>query len=64
MPIGLILTILPYVLLCWLLAYFGRDLKFGFWGNFWVSIVFTPIIGIVIILAQDRRQMKSQSSKD
>jgi hypothetical protein len=50
-----ILVLVPYVLFCWLLAYFGRDLKFGFWGNFWVSIVLTPIVGIVVLLAQDKR---------
>ena len=54
----ILLTIVPYVLLCWLLAFFGRELKFGFWGNFWVSIVLTPIVGIIVILAQDRRVEK------
>jgi hypothetical protein len=53
-----LLVIAPYVLLCWLLAFFGRELKFGFWGNFWVSIIMTPIVGIVLILAQDRRSEK------
>ena len=55
---SILLTILPYVLLCWLLAFFGRDLKFGFWGNFWVSIILTPIVGVVVILAQDKKQEK------
>lgn len=54
----ILLTIVPYVLLCWLLAFFGRELKFGFWGNFWVSIVLTPIVGIIVILAQDKRVEK------
>lgn len=55
---SVLLTILPYVLLCWLLAFFGRDLKFGFWGNFWVSIILTPIVGVIVILAQDKRAEK------
>jgi len=55
---GVLLTIVPYVLLCWLLAFFGRELKFGFWGNFWVSIILTPIVGIIVILAQDKRAEK------
>jgi len=58
MNLSFIFTILPYVLLCWLLAFFGRDLKFGFWGNFWISIVLTPIIGVIVILAQDKRAEK------
>jgi hypothetical protein len=44
-----------YVGLCWLLGYLGRHAKFSFWGNFWVSIIFTPIIGIIVLLAQDIR---------
>jgi hypothetical protein len=52
---SILLTILPYVLICWLLAFFGRDLKFGFWGNFWVSIILTPLAGIIVILAQDKK---------
>ena len=55
---SILLTVLPYVLLCWLLAFFGRDLKFGFWGNFWVSIILTPIVGVVVMLAQDKKQEK------
>lgn len=55
---SILLTLLPYVLLCWLLAFFGRDLKFGFWGNFWVSIILTPIAGVIVILAQDKRVEK------
>jgi len=56
MHLQFIIFLLPYVLFCWLLGHFGRDLKFGFWGNFWVSIVFTPIVGILVILAQDKRK--------
>ena len=37
------------------LGLIGRDYKFGFWGNFLISLLFTPIIGLIVILAQDRR---------
>jgi hypothetical protein len=51
-----------YVAFCWLLAFVGRNAKFSFWGNFWVSIIFTPIIGILVLLAQDLRPEKRKSS--
>lgn len=50
--------IVLYVMACSLLAYVGRNGKFTFWGNFWVSVIFTPIIGILVVLAQDNRAPK------
>jgi hypothetical protein len=50
-----------YVALCWLLGYLGRHAKFGFWGNFWVGIIFMPIIGVIVLLAQDLRQEGKKS---
>ena len=50
-----LVCLILYVALCWVLAYLGRHAKFSFWGNFWVSIIFTPAIGIIVLLAQDLR---------
>jgi uncharacterized membrane protein len=44
-----------YVVLSLLVAYMGHNTKFGFWGNFWVSFILTPIVGVVVLIAQDRR---------
>lgn len=56
------LPITPYLIYLILILVFslflgliGRDYKFGFWGNFLISLLFTPIIGLIVILAQDRR---------
>ncbi len=51
-----------YVGFCCLLGYLGRHCKFGFWGNFWVGIILTPIIGLVVLLAQDHRPEKKTSN--
>ena len=51
-----------YVAFCWLLGYLGRNCKFSFWGNFWVSIILTPAVGLVVLLAQDHRPEKKKSS--
>ncbi len=47
-----------YVVACVIMAYVGRNGKFTFWGNFWVSVIFTPIIGLLVVLAQDNRNAK------
>ncbi len=57
-PFGYIIL---YVMLCWVLAFIGRNAKLSFWGNFWISVILTPIIGIVVLLAQDLRSEKSKA---
>jgi hypothetical protein len=59
----MVLPITPYLLylllligFSWFMGLLGRDFKFGFWGNFLVSLIFTPIVGILVLLAQDRRR--------
>jgi uncharacterized membrane protein len=50
-----LIYVIIYVGLCWLLGFLGRNTKFAFWGNFWVAVIFTPVIGILVLLAQDRQ---------
>ena len=57
-----LLFLIVYVGFCWLLAYLGRHGKFSFWGNFWVSVILTPVIGLVVLLAQDSREEKPTKS--
>ncbi len=54
--------VILYILACWLIALLGRHGKFGFWGNFWASVILTPIIGFVILLAQDNRPKAAAKS--
>lgn len=42
------------VVFSWFLGMIGRDYKYGFWGNFFISLIFTPIVGLLVLLAQDR----------
>jgi hypothetical protein len=42
-------------LLSALVAYIGKNRKFGFWGYFACSFLLTPIIGLVIVLASDKK---------
>ncbi|MDP0501497.1 MAG: hypothetical protein Q7P63_15495 [Verrucomicrobiota bacterium JB022] len=50
-----LVSIAPYVIFCLVLAYLGKEKKFGFWGNFFVSLILTPFIGLIVLLAQDTR---------
>ena len=49
------LTTILYVGTCALVTYFGRERKFGFWGYFAASVVFLPIIGLLLVLASDKK---------
>lgn len=54
--------LLLYVLLCSAIAWFGRDRKLGFWGYLFASLLFTPIIGVVLLLASDKKVVAASSS--
>jgi uncharacterized membrane protein len=47
--------VIPLILLAVLTAMFigfcGRNYRFGFWGYFFVSILLTPIIGALMLIA-------------
>ncbi|MBP2229019.1 hypothetical protein [Azospirillum agricola] len=50
----------PLLLLLWLLlsvliGLLGRNKRFGFIGNFLVSFLFSPLVGIIVLLASDDR---------
>lgn len=49
------LTIAFYVG-CFIVGLLGKNRKFGFWGYFFGSIVLTPIIGLLLVLASDSRK--------
>lgn len=47
MPISPILAAeiaVVYVSLCFLVAFLGRNRRIGFWGFFFVSLIFTPLL--------------------
>ncbi|MDD5272250.1 MAG: hypothetical protein PHU14_05980 [Methylovulum sp.] len=50
------MIMLLYILACVLIAVFGINKKFGFWGYFFGSILLTPPIGIILVLASDNKK--------
>jgi len=49
-------AVIVLILLAGLMGYLGKERKFGFWGNFFVSLLFTPIVGVIVLLAQDSKK--------
>jgi hypothetical protein len=54
-PIGAII----YLGLCVLIGYIGRDKKFGFIGNFLISLFLSPVIGLIVWLVQSDAEKKA-----
>ena len=51
-----IMLILVNVALAYLIGFLGRNRKLGFWGHFFASLLLTPIIGFLLIIATDPRK--------
>jgi hypothetical protein len=58
-----------YLILFWvvgslIVALLGINRKFGFWGYFFFSLIFTPILGILLVLASDPRKRSARLRAD
>lgn len=58
-----LLPVAFYLFLCWLVGHFGKDTKFGFWGNIAVAVLLTPLIGLLVLLAQDKSEAAAEEEK-
>ena len=47
---------LIYIALCLVIGFFGRNKVMRFWGNFFCSMVLSPIIGGLIILVSEKKK--------
>jgi hypothetical protein len=43
--------ILVWLLSAILIGFFGRHRRFGFWGYFFSSILLTPVVGVLLLIA-------------
>jgi hypothetical protein len=43
------------VVLSLIIGLLGKNRKFGFWGYFFGSILLTPIMGLLLVLASDEK---------
>ncbi len=44
-----------YVGLSFIIAWIGSNRKFGFWGYLFCSLLLTPFVGAIVVLASDER---------
>jgi hypothetical protein len=51
----MVLTIIVYLALCALVGYLGRERKFGFWGYATASLLISPIVGFLLVLASAKK---------
>ncbi len=49
-----IIGLLPYIAVCVLIGYFGKEKKLGFWGNFLISLFLSPLVGLIVLFVQDK----------
>ena len=46
------------LLLSFVVGLLGKNRKFGFWGYFFASLLLTPILGLILVLASDKKKPK------
>ena len=54
-----LIGLIAYCALCYIVGMLGADRKFGLWGTAAISFIFTPIIGLLIVLASDKKVVVS-----
>ena len=55
-------ALLVIIVLSAIVALMGINRKFGFWGYFFASMLLTPIVGLILVLASDRRRPTDDKS--
>lgn len=49
-------AIFLYVVICWIVGLLGRKKVLGFWGMFLLSIVLTPVVGLLLLITAKRKR--------
>lgn len=47
-----------YIVLSFIIGLLGCNRKFGFWGYFFCSLALTPFVGVIVLLASDKRSKR------
>lgn len=53
-------VMLLWIALSWVIGMLGREKRFGFFGNFLVAFLFSPLVGAIVLLASDGRPVHQQ----
>ena len=52
-----------YLIICFMVGLGGLDRRIGFWGHFLISVVFTPIVGVIVLCTSESRPKQQQLTK-
>ncbi len=58
-----IIVVIWYIFLLIMIADEGSRRKLGAWGALWISILYTPIFGILFVIASERKEKKQEFIK-
>jgi hypothetical protein len=50
-----LIGLIAYGALCYIVGTLGKDKTFGLWGTTAISFLFTPIVGLLVVLASEKK---------
>jgi hypothetical protein len=54
---------LPYFCAALLIGFLGVNRKMGFWGHFFSSLLLTPVMGLLLLLASDSKTQNDNTNE-
>jgi hypothetical protein len=54
-----LMSMLIWLAAAWIIGQLGRNKRFGFLGNFLIAFIFSPVVGVLVLLASDDRRQRS-----
>jgi len=54
----MIIPVLLWIFASWIIGLLGRNKRYGYFGNFLISFIFSPLVGLIVILAADDRRRR------
>jgi uncharacterized membrane protein YiaA len=56
-----VLLLFVNLVVCYFIGVLGRNRKLGFWGHFFASLLLTPVIGMLLVVATDPVRDKDET---
>ena len=49
-----------FLILSLIIGLLGINTRFGFWGNFFASMLLTPLVGLLLVIAATKPTLKAK----
>ena len=49
------MLIILWIVFCFVIGAIAKDRKLGFWGGFFISLILSPLIGLIFALVSDKK---------